>query len=823
MNRIANSFLALLLYAWLAALLSPLPLHAQEADETAEEEADPDAPPLRLYEEEPYDEIHLTEGSVVKVKPIPYDKPGEIERQKKKGSKLVVVLFEAADDKVKYEVLWADIDHISRFIDLVLAKANQLSADGKFDEAYDYFDWLQMFHADWPGVPDSINAFLLTDAQRKREQKEHAFALAILTELHSRKPDLSGLSDEVGANFEVLIQDDVAREDYRAARNRLRVLAGMYPKHAVGISYQRKIVELARKRVAAAKVEYAAGRLREAYAEGFQAVLIWPTDKSARQLMTEIQEEFPRVIVGVAQPAAQESIGIEMASPLADWAARRGNRLLHRPLLEFTGFGPQGGVYRCPFGKDPEKLDLDMRMILQLNPGVHWSPTEEPLTGRDVARTMLEMASPSSNRYRGNWAALFSSVRVRDVYEVEVEFRRGHVHPEALLDQLLVPWNEAGQSAGAAPRLGGYRIEVRTDDEVRFALQNDYFARGPTQPREIVEKVFADPREAIKALRRGDVQALDRVFPWDVAALKADEQFVTRPYLAPTVHCLAPNLQKPLPSSRTFRRALLYGLNRRQILDKQLLQGPGGKGDEVASGPFVAGESPDDPAGYGRNPTILPRPYQPRLAMTLAAYAVQEAADKQAAMDKAKPEAAGTTVEEPPPVVAEDAEQPKLNVDLKKVEPLILAHPPHELARVACRAIQKQWEVLGLRVNLVETPADSPLLPPPEYDFLYVELSPWEPVTDARKLFGPEGLFGGGSPYLNQALRQLDETSGWKGARERLLEIHRLIYEDSLVLPLWQITDHFVYHKSVANIGQQPVTLYQNIEQWKIAPWFPDE
>ena len=105
-----------------------------------------------------------------------------------------------------------------------------------------------------------------------------------------------------------------------------------------------------------------------------------------------------------------------------------------------------------------------------------------------------------------------------------------------------------------------------------------------------------------------------------------------------------------------------------------------------------------------------------------------------------------------------------------------------------------------------------------DYDLVYAELAMWEPLTDARRLFRPSGLVGHVSPYLEVALRMLDDVNDLREARERLMVIHRFAHQDVTVVPLWQIREHYARHRSLEGVGNQPVTLYQNVEAWKSTP-----
>src|SRR3970282_276310 len=73
----------------------------------------------------------------------------------------------------------------------------------------------------------------------------------------------------------------------------------------------------------------------------------------------------------------------------------------------------------------------------------------------------------------------------------------------------------------------------------------------------------------------------------------------------------------PHLANRTFRRALLYGLNRELILRQGLLRGHSLPGVQGTSTPFPAPSASGDSQAYAYDQQIAPRPYDPRLALTL--------------------------------------------------------------------------------------------------------------------------------------------------------------------------------------------------------------
>ncbi len=350
---------------------------------------------------------------------------------------------------------------------------------------------------------------------------------------------------------------------------------------------------------------------------------------------------------------------------LTDWAARRDARLLCRMLSEFADAGPRGGTYVCPVGE--MKVDETGRKIsVQLRRDLRFSAQGTTLSGYDVARRLLVMADPAAAAYRPDWARIFDAVAVRDGYEVEIDLRQGHICPQALLQTPLLPYTASYAPQAERVPLGGPYVPAEAAAAETTYLPNPrYFAAVATQPQEIVQRRFADAAAAAAALRRGQIDVVDRLAPWQVKSLAADADLVVQSYALPRLHCLIPNLRRPLTASRTFRRALACGLDRPAIL-AELLWGDRRPGCMVLHGPFPQGDSAEDPLGYAADPELKPWPYDPRLALALA-----EAGRREAAV--ASPGASPS-----PP------------------QTLVLGFPKGEIARTACTAIRRQLAAIDV-------------------------------------------------------------------------------------------------------------------------------
>jgi ABC-type transport system substrate-binding protein len=291
------------------------------------------------------------------------------------------------------------------------------------------------------------------------------------------------------------------------------------------------------------------------------------------------------------------------------------------------------------------------------------------------------------------------------------------------------------------------------------------------------------------ALERGEIDILERVFPGDIPSLTGHSDLAVRAVTMPTTHLLVLRDRHPYLANRTFRRALIYGINRELILSQGLLRGQKLPGFRVVSAPFPAPAASGNTQSYAYDQEIAPHPYDPRLALTLRLVAQREI---KSAYEKLE--------QQPPEYV-----------------PLLLGHPADETSRIACRAIVKQLDLIGVKCKLAE-------FVPGQFDdkgacdLIYLQAATWEPLVDAGRLLGPDGVSPASSAFIQLTLRQIEGATNWQVARERFRQLHRLLHEDVSVIPLYQTHDHYAYRKSLQGLAVPRVTLYENIDQWQVVP-----
>lgn len=739
----------------------------------------------RIFEGEAFDRLTLddaNENAVIRVRPIPFPNR-KVPEKPKPSEKLRVKLVDDARD---FEVMWQHIKRVELFEYMVLEEARQLTASGKIDDAFDYFSFLVEQYPKTEGLPEARQMFLYQSAVAAFRQKKFAEALGTLEELRRLNPDFRAsdasptVNQSLGSMADNLIATYVAKNDFRSARILLERLVRSYQAsdEPFASKWVTQLADLAAAERDKARQFLAEQKYVEAYDASTRMLNIWPAVPGGEQLLVEMSQKYPLVIVGVAQPAKSYD-----SRSLVDPAARRAGRLVEKKLMEFSGMGPEGGKYSSPFGtftRSDDGTSFTLEFKSQANRAA-------PISAFDVSQRLLQLADESETDYQAAWARLVAGVQVKQGTQVQVDLRFPHVLPEALLQVDALP---AADKKDARSGFGQFHVLSTDATTTRFA-RND---RSPFvtagQPAEIVERYFEDPERAILALKRGEIDVLDQVYTSDLAALQGTPGIVVKQYSAPTTHMLIVNRENPFLANRTFRRALLYACDRTQLLQQGWLKGQKLPGWRVVSGAFPASSSSGDTIAYGYDEAILPRDYDPRLGLVLKVGTERQL----------------------------KVEAEKKMTEVPKWRPLVLGHPADEGSRLACRVLVKQWQMIGIEVKLQEFPLGVFSDPQKKCDLTYVQVATWEPIVDAGRLFGAEGLVPTDSVYVRLALKQIETATNWQQVRQRMQQLHQLIYEDTSIIPLWQTYDYYAYRQGVSGLDSSRVTLYQNVQQWQPAP-----
>jgi tetratricopeptide (TPR) repeat protein len=731
-----------------------------------------------IHEREPYDEIRLNQANqhaVLQVEPL--ELPGH-QLPANRSGKLRVRLSDRPGSE--YEVAWDDIDAVTFYAQLILEEAQQLAKAGRFDDAYHAFRRLLEAYPETPGLGAAVEDFLLQNADASYRAKKYDDALELMLELHARNPQHQGVSGKVDALADKLISRYVADNNFVAGRGILETLAERFPNGELPLAaaWRSRLIDRATILRDRARQRLAAGGYNEALEDCRRALAVWPSVPGVHELALKIGRAYPHLTVGVILPTPRV-----ITRRLDDWASLRAARLVSRSLAELSGYNAEGSRYTSPFGTlqlDESELGFDV----VLRHAVRFPGSRQILTGYAVSQQLLAVADPNRGPVEALWSELLGAVSIEDVFRVRMKLTRRNVRPAALL-AILPLATGVGNSLGSPASTGPYVVAQRAAERVRYVLGGGSFGTPPPHLKQITERRFADSQAALRALRRGTIDLIDRVAPWDVAALKRVDGVRIGSYALPTAHVLIANSERPLTATRTLRRALCYGIHRQAILDRVILGGTPRAGFELLSGPFLRGRSLDDPIGAAADRQIDPYPYEPRLALILAMVAAREVAAKRAKADRQRA--------------------------------LVLAFRPAPLAKIVCEALQAHLKIVDIPVELKPLGPKELDHPLDHADLLYAELALWEPVVDAFRLFGEGGLVGATSPYMNLALGELARAQNWNEARDRLRAIDRIAHAELTVIPLWQTVNEFAYRQSVRGVLPHPVTLYQGVEQWRTA------
>ena len=745
------------------------------------------AGPKRLIDQEPYDSLAITtDGDLLTIDVFPMKRP--VVRDKTRNAKFEVRKLDEPD--AIYEVYWNKVEGWILFEDRVLKQANQYLIAKKYDEAYDFYAYLLRRYPKTKNLALSIKVFLYDSAGDAVASKRYDEALAILEELYQLDSAFvdprsdRAAKDVLNRVVGIVVQGYVGKDDIVSAQKIIRHFVTSYGDGTFSdlTAEKNKLDARAAKLRDQAEAQMNDEKLTAAFETVQEMMRVWPDVERGREVATEVFRRYPRVRVGVSQLASTYD-----SSSIDNWSARRVGRLLERRLFEFQEAGSTGGTYVSAFG-DYELAEDYRRVTIQLNRNAG-GDGEQPVTGLDLSQRLRDMANVRSESYSPVWGSIMKSVSVEDVFRVHVDLRRPHVLPYAALQMPLTGVGSKGTALSAGP----FVVANASENEVLHRKNDAYIVGNGNQPAEVVERVYTDRGLAVAALKKSEVDVLDRVWPATATALRREPGIVVQRYAHPTLHMLVPNYENVYLKRPSFRSALLYAIPRQAILDQLVLGKTEQPGCQVVTGPFPIGFGDDDPLSYGYNTTIAPRNYDPRTSVLLKKLTENELSVIYGRRDEKVPE----------------------------LEPLVLGHPPDQLIRLVCEAIVAQLKKVEIECTLKELPPGASTDPTGECDLVYLEVAMWEPVIDAERLLGGGRLITDTSQYLDQGLRRLKESQTWKDVRSNLLELHQWVNTEVTVLPLWQTANYFAYRKGLQNIGANPTTLYQNVEAWQLAPALP--
>ena len=762
----------------------------QDAAATADEEGEAKYfdDRLPLIEREPYDEIQLddfNDNVVIRILPLVNPPPRPLPSQG-------YLQFEAPDlSEHVLQVPYENVVSYKTYNELLIEEANQLIEQEEYGKAFRNL----LYVYDHGGKKDrNIVKSILTcqyfDGVQNYKAGNFELAISIFQEIYERDPNFTVRGfrrkpvDVILDSLDKNIRDKFESRQYESAEAMLGAIGDRYGKPSLRLinKWRRLFQERSNELIEQARQAANDGRGKEAHLLAREANRVLPDRQEALDLYEQIIAQYPIVFVGVTNDSAG-------ANPLRLdlWGGRRVGRLTMRSVVEFAGLSDEGGRYEFLNGAIKGEGDAGLVYRFTIDPEREKQGIP-PISALALARKLVSMGTYGAPDYRTSFAKIVDTIEIEDEHNVVVRLRRPFVRPEALMQ---FPYDDS--DIGGEPVQNGVYIQSSVNEQIAVYDRNPQYPVLPDhQHPQVIEWLFRNPSESVDALIGGDIDLIDRVPLGDLIRLQKNAAVTVRSYIVPTVHMLIPNIRNNFTKDKNFRNGLLRGINRDLILSDMICGGNDIDGCEVISGPFPIGTEENDQLAYGYNMKVRPEPFNSTLGMVLVFTVRQAMIDREIEKGNKAPQ----------------IEFPRL----------VLCHTHDDIPRIACTAIQRMWGELGIKVDLRELEPGQTVPPDDDWDFLYYEMSMQEPLTDADKLFGPEGLVKNLSAPVQQSVRTLGYADSWQLAGRTLRQMHRQIRNDVSVLPLWQLKEHYAFRENLHNIGANLIHLYQNIDNWRIVP-----
>lgn len=327
-----------------------------------------------------------------------------------------------------------------------------------------------------------------------------------------------------------------------------------------------------------------------------------------------------------------------------------------------------------------------LRTDVRWHDGVEFGPD-------DVLYTIHTMQDPA---YKGppNLATFWRTVAITQVDNVTIRFQLTQPYapflsyatigilPAHLLKE--VPANELLQNpfnrrpVGTGP----FQVADYTSDSLSLDVNKDYYGVRPYLSR-IHFKFYADYESIFAAFNRGEVEGISRILPTYLPKARATGNLTTNSARLGGYSAILLNLTKAPFQDKVVRQALLYGIDRKHLINDILL----GQG-VVATGPV-------EPSSWAYDKALIQYPFDVEKAKALLDGAGWKDVDGDGAREKDKTALTLTLV------------------------------TPDEPVRVAlANEIVKGWQAIGVKATVQAIPASllvQNVLRPRQFDAVLYE------------------------------------------------------------------------------------------------------
>lgn len=695
------------------------------------------------------------------------------------------------DDGLEYDVQGKSIRKITYYEDLLLVEAKRLTAGGKFDEAFEYLVTLLRLSPQWPGLLVARIDYYREESTRfsaagnwepafwsLAEEKRLRAEYAALPE-DERGPESFGagtLADRLESVSRRWLERALADRRYDDARRTIARIESVSGESDVARNGRQTLDQLADDLLASAAAKQSDKNYRGALADLDQAKTILPDAPRVRGAVESLHGVYPVLRVAVDRlPSFRGS--------LAHWsrADERAAQLLHVPLMRLESLDNEG-TFTSNVIASLEKANINKQATVRLRGGLVWPGDVKLVTAIDLQRLLADSCRPGSPLYHPALSRLVVDLQPEYPDVLRIQFDRPQFQPAAWLQLpfLRIGHDPGIQSTTVGNRLGfsglgPFRLAELRGRQGIYVANPRYFQSDQPIIQQLTEQYLPTTADRLRALQDGSVDMVAFVPPSHHKQVLAIPHARLVRQSLPRVHVIQFNLQRRELRHRALRRAMDYAIDRVAIcgevgvvLDDE---------NRLVTGPLPFGS-------FGYNGKVEQRPHDPFLARSLVSGVRKE---------------------------------------LQTLPPLKIAHSGDETSRAACERIAASWRKAGLSIAMIDLDAD-PSQNPLDADLWYQSHTISDPIYDTITLLSRDNptLAEQGTPWFRQRLVELIDVPNLAAASTLLPEIHRLIHEDVVLLPLWQWTEHFAVGPTVEGTEAAPPSTYHGIVQWKVSLRYPE-
>lgn len=745
-----------------------------------------------LDQVEPLDWVVLQkiggESRVLVAEGVP-DRPNTLEVYKdQKKKKIALIVPEVGI--TEFNMSLNQIDRIIYAEEQMLILVDRLLETASPDDietAFELVSAVERKIEGWEKTTPRLQQLLLIDARAKKSRGEEELALALLEECEDVKAGFAGVSEMVGEILDNLVGAAVRDEDFRKAQHYLDRCGVTFPDHPTRREWLDRLAKMAQVHYDKASELFGQNQFPEAAAEAQEGNRILRAAGENASTFRRVLSRFQQINVGVM------SLGQKF--PVRTSVQARREQLQTTSLFEPLS-ADSVVYYESPMFEQWDPLDLGRRATFRLRKQQpHYSGLPD-VTAPNIIDTLNARLDKTNSMYDERFASYIKEFLVRSPYEFEIRFSRIPLRVESLF---------AFPLTNATGEVYTKRFEKIADTPEKTVFRRTYsepdgLSNAEYHIAEVVEHKFDKGFKAIQALRRGELQMVAHLQPWEINAFSRNKDFYRRKYDLPFVHVVQFNPRNEVLQNPQVRRSLTMSIDRERILKRTVL-----RDESMAHGRVVA--APWYSRSYANSSLVNLPSYDIQKLRTAAA--LRGTAEMVLKTDEEREAEAKET--DKTPTKSEKARTkalPALRLVLEE-DPAIQAAAPE---------IIKFWTAAGYKIKIVEATDD-----PDAWDLVYhkvrmieplIELWPFLTLEEKARVDGLLVL----PDWLKQKVVDLDFSGNFPTAQENLQLLHRHLSAQGFFIPLWEVDDYAVFSTNVSGFSKRPVTPYQRVNQWVVVP-----